>query len=196
MAIVPCSRAPPPAFPRNPRGRLGFPGPTQGLNLHLSCLLHGLPTRLPRPWDSPGKNTGVGCHFLLPCRKVKSESEVTQWCPTLSDPMDRPGPSPQALASETVQRKLKHQRPPDWAWALPSLPRSQLLALCVCGSPVGEPALGSAAQAVCQALEAASPAPLEAAPLREATAGGWAEEVLPARPSLEMNMASSLAMRR
>ena len=46
------------------------------------------PTRLPRPWDSPGKNTGVGCHFLLQCRKVKSEREVTQSCPALSDPMD------------------------------------------------------------------------------------------------------------
>jgi len=46
------------------------------------------PTRLPRPWDSPGKNTGVGCHFLLQCMKVKSESEVTQSCPTLSDPME------------------------------------------------------------------------------------------------------------
>ena len=46
------------------------------------------PTRLPRPWDSPGKNTGVGCQFLLQCRKVKSESEVAQLCPTLSDPMD------------------------------------------------------------------------------------------------------------
>ena len=45
-------------------------------------------TRLPRPWDSPGKNTGVGCHFLLQCMKVKSESEVAQFCPTLSDPMD------------------------------------------------------------------------------------------------------------
>ena len=42
----------------------------------------------PRPWDSPGKNTGVGCHFLLQCMKVKSESEVTQSCPTPSDPMD------------------------------------------------------------------------------------------------------------
>ena len=53
------------------------------------------PTRLPRPWDSPGKNTGVGCHFLLQCRKVKSESEVAQSCPTPSDPMDcsPPGPS-------------------------------------------------------------------------------------------------------
>ena len=40
------------------------------------------------PWDSPGKNTGVGCHFLLQCMKVKSESEVTQSCPTLRDPMD------------------------------------------------------------------------------------------------------------
>ena len=46
------------------------------------------PTRLHRPWDSPGKNTGVGCHFLLQCRKVKSESEVAQSCPTLSDTMD------------------------------------------------------------------------------------------------------------
>ena len=42
----------------------------------------------PHPWDSPGKNTGVGCHFLLQCMKVKSESEVAQSCPTLSDPMD------------------------------------------------------------------------------------------------------------
>ena len=42
----------------------------------------------PRPWDSQGKNTGVGCHFLLQCMKVKSESEVAQSYPTLSDPMD------------------------------------------------------------------------------------------------------------
>ena len=41
-----------------------------------------------RPWDSPGKNTGVGCHFLLQCMKVKSESEIAQLCPTLSVPMD------------------------------------------------------------------------------------------------------------
>ena len=46
------------------------------------------PIRLPRPWDSPGKNTGVGCHFLLQCMKVKSESEAAQLYPTLSDPMD------------------------------------------------------------------------------------------------------------
>ena len=52
------------------------------------------PTRLQRPWDSPGKNTGVGCHFLLQCRKVKSESEVTQSCPSLSDAMDCSPPGP------------------------------------------------------------------------------------------------------
>ena len=46
------------------------------------------PTRLPRPWDSLGKNTGLGCHFLLQCMKVKSESEVAQSCPTLSDPIN------------------------------------------------------------------------------------------------------------
>ena len=46
------------------------------------------PTRLHHPWDSPGKNTGVGCHFLLQCMKVKSEREVTQSCPILSNPMD------------------------------------------------------------------------------------------------------------
>ena len=46
------------------------------------------PTRFPHPWNSPGKNTGVGCHFLFQCMKVKSKSEVAQSCPTLSDPMD------------------------------------------------------------------------------------------------------------
>ena len=50
------------------------------------------PTRLPRPWDSPGKNTGVGCQFLLQCMKVKSESEVAQSCPALRDPMDHSPP--------------------------------------------------------------------------------------------------------
>ena len=46
------------------------------------------PSRFPLPWDSPGKNTGVGCHFLLQCKKVKSEREVAPSYPTLRDPMD------------------------------------------------------------------------------------------------------------
>ena len=56
------------------------------------------PTRLLRPWDSPGKNTGVGCHFLLQCIKVKSEREVVQLCLTLGDPLN---PSCQASLSIT-----------------------------------------------------------------------------------------------
>ena len=56
------------------------------------------PTRLPHPWDSPEKNTGVGCHFLLQCMKVKSESEVAQLCLTLSDPMDCSLPGSYAVA--------------------------------------------------------------------------------------------------
>ena len=52
----------------------------------LSDSVQRQPTRLPRPWDSPGKNTGVGCHLLLQCRIVKSE--VAQSCLTPSDPMD------------------------------------------------------------------------------------------------------------
>ena len=59
----------------------------------LSCPtlcdpIDGNPPGSPRPWDSPGKNTGVGCHFRLQCMKVKSESEVAQSRPTLRDPMD------------------------------------------------------------------------------------------------------------
>ena len=57
-------------------------------HVRLSATPRRQPTRLPHPWDSPGKNTGVGCHFLLQCVKVKSESEVAQSCPTLSDLMD------------------------------------------------------------------------------------------------------------
>ena len=62
------------------------------------------PTKLPRPWDSPGKNPGVGCLFLLLCMKVKSESEVTQSCPTLRDLMDRspPGSSVEGIFQARV----------------------------------------------------------------------------------------------
>ena len=56
--------------------------------LTLCNPIGGSPQRLPCPWDSPGKNTGAGCHFLLQCMKVKSESEVPQSSPTLIDPMN------------------------------------------------------------------------------------------------------------
>ena len=64
------------------------------------------PMRLPHPWGSPGKNTGVGCHFLLQCMKVKRESEVAQSCPTLSDPMDCSPPGsavPGILQAKTLE---------------------------------------------------------------------------------------------
>ena len=62
------------------------------------------PARLPHPWDSPGKNTGVGCHFLLQCMKVKSESEVIQSFPILWEPMDcgLPGSSIHGISQARV----------------------------------------------------------------------------------------------
>ena len=70
---------------------MGFSSTSAAKSLQ-SCLTlrphRRQPTRLHHLWDSPGKNTGVGCHFLLQCMKVKSESEVAQLCPTPRDPMD------------------------------------------------------------------------------------------------------------
>ena len=68
------------------------------------------PTRLPSPWDSPGKNTGVGCHFLFQCMKVKSEREVAQSCLTLSDPMDHslPGSSVHGIFEAGVLERGCH----------------------------------------------------------------------------------------
>ena len=76
------------------------------------------PTRLPRPWDSPGKNTGVGCHFILQCVKVKSEIEVSQSCPTSSDLMDcsLPGTSIHGIFQASVL---------EWSTS----PQNKLLAL-------------------------------------------------------------------
>ena len=65
------------------------------------------PTRLPHLWDSPGKNTGVGCRFLLQCMKVKSEREVAQLCLTLRDPMDC------SLPGSSVHGILQ-ARVPEW----------------------------------------------------------------------------------
>ena len=78
----------------NPRQKCSHISSAAAAKSLQSCLtlcdpIDGSPPVSPCPWDSPGKNTGVGCHFLLQYVKVKSESEVTQSCPTLSDPMDR-----------------------------------------------------------------------------------------------------------
>ena len=90
------------------------------------------PTRLPRPWDSPGKNTGVGCHLLLQCMKVKSESEVAQSCPTLSDPMDcsPPGSSVHGVFQARVLEWVAISFSNAWKWKVKvkSLSRVWLLA--------------------------------------------------------------------
>ena len=90
------------------------------------------PARLPCPWDSPGKNNGVGCHFLLQCMKVKSESEVTQSCPTLSDPMDCsiPGsPIPGILQARTLEWvAISFSSAWKWKVKVKSLSRVQLSA--------------------------------------------------------------------
>ena len=61
------------------------------------------PTRLPHPWDSPGKNIEVGCHFLLQCMKVKRESQVAQLCPTLCDPMTAAYQAPPSMGFSRQQ---------------------------------------------------------------------------------------------
>ena len=92
------------------------------------------PIRLPRPWDSPGKNTGVGCHFLLQCRKVKSESQVAQSCPTLCDPIDGspPGsPIPGILQARTLEWvAISFSNAWKWKWKVKvkSLSHVRLLA--------------------------------------------------------------------
>ena len=85
----------------------GFPGAaaaTAAAKSLQSSLTLWDPTRLPRPWASPGKNTGVGCHLLLQCMKVKSECEVPQSCSTLRDPMDcsLPGSSIHGISQARV----------------------------------------------------------------------------------------------
>ena len=76
------------------------------------------PTRLPRPWDSPGRNTGVGCHFFLQCMKVKSESEVAQSCLTLSDPMDcsLPGSSARGIFQARTLEWVAISFSNAWKW--------------------------------------------------------------------------------
>ena len=108
--------------PERPQGSPPVPGVLQagGLEWGAIAFSHGLqPTRLPRPWNSPGKNTGVGCHFLLQCMKVKSESEVAQSCPTLRDPMD-------------CSASLGFSRQEDWSGA----PSPSRMGCSPAGSPV------------------------------------------------------------
>ena len=103
------------------------------------------PTRLPRPWDSPGKNTGVGCHFLLQCMKVKSETEVAQLCPTLVTPWTA---AYQAPLSMGFSRQKYWSGVPAIAFSNPMYSAAKLLQLCptlchpIDSSPPGSPVPG------------------------------------------------------
>ena len=99
------------------------------------------PTRLLCPWDSPGKNTGVGCHCLLQCMKVKSESEVAQSCPTPSDPMDcsPAGPSVHGIFQARVLDSCKwagscEGRSPGQGGKVRGGRQGQFVSICCCCS--------------------------------------------------------------
>ena len=104
------------------------------------------PTRLPRPWDSSGKNTGVGCHFFLQCIKVKSESEVAQSCPTPSDPMDcsTPGSSIHGIFQARVLEWGAIAFSNEMCAAAAAKSRQSCPTLCdpIDGSPPGSPIPG------------------------------------------------------
>ena len=94
------------------------------------------PTRLPHPWDSPGKNAGVGFHFLLQCMKEKSESEVAQLCPTLCDPMDCSPPGSMGFSRQGYWSGV-----PSPSLVLASTVQQTESAVCI-SSPRGSPVLG------------------------------------------------------
>ena len=79
------------------------------------------PTRLPCPWDSPGKNTGVGCHFLLQCMKVKSEREVTQSCPTRATPWTAAYQAPPSMGFSSAGQYNLSFPPLHSVWMFPDM---------------------------------------------------------------------------
>ena len=108
------------------------------------------PTRLLRPWDSPGKNTGVGCHFLRQCMKVKSESEVVQSCPTLRNPMDcsPPGSSIPGILQARILEWVAISFSNEWKWKVKgkSLSRVRLLATPWTAAYQAPPSMGFSRQ--------------------------------------------------
>ena len=121
------------------------------------------PTRLPHPWDSPGKNTGVGCHFLLQCMKVKSqsESEVGQSCLTLSDPMDcsLPGSSIHGIIQARVLEWGAIAFSNAWKWKVKVklLSRVRPLATSWIAAYQAPPSMGFSRQEYCSGLLLLSP---------------------------------------
>ena len=119
------------------------------------------PTRLPRPWDSPGKNTGVGCHVLLQCMKVKSESEVAQSCLTLCDPTDGSplGSSVPGILQARTLEWVAISFPSAWKWKakVKSLSRAWLLATPWTGAHQAPPSMGFSRQEYWSGVPSPSP---------------------------------------
>ena len=107
-------------------------------------------TRLPHPWDSPGKNTGVGCHFLLQGMKVKSETEVAQSCPTLRDPIDgsSPGPDVPGILQARTLEWIAISSSNAWKWKVKvkSLSRVRFLATPWTAAYQAPPSMGFSRQ--------------------------------------------------
>ena len=119
------------------------------------------PTRLCRPRDSPGKNTGVGCHFLLQCMKVKSEREVTQSCLTLSDPMDCsfPGSSIHGIFQARTLEWVAISFSSAWKWKvkMKTFSRVRLLATPQTAAYQAPPPMGFSRQEYWSGLPLPSP---------------------------------------
>ena len=126
------------------------------------CVIHRRqPTRLPCPWDSPGKNTGVGCHFCLQCMKVKSESEVAQSYPTLCNPMDcsLPGSSVHGIFQAIVLEWIAISFSNAWKGKVKvkSLSRFRLLAIPWTAAHQAPPSMGFSRQEYWTGLPLPSP---------------------------------------
>ena len=119
------------------------------------------PTRLRHLWDSPGKNTGVGCHFLLQCMKVKSENEVSQSCLTLSNPMDcsLPGSSIHGIFQARILEWVDIAFSNAWKWKVKvkSLSRVWLLATPWTAAYQAPPSMGFSRQEYWSGLPLPSP---------------------------------------
>ena len=139
------------------------------------------PTRLPCPWDSPGNNTGVGCHFLLQCMKVKSEREVAQLCPILCDPIDHQSVShsppvstvPGVLQARTLEW-VAISSSSAWKWKVKvkSLSRAWFLASPWTAAHQAPPSMGFSRQEYWSGVPLPSPR-YSLAPALSATTSIW-----------------------
>ena len=117
------------------------------------------PMRLPRSWDPPGKNTGVGCYFLLQCMKVKCGSEVAQSCPTLSDPMDcsPPGFSIHGLSSKESGCQCRRHRFNPWVGKIPWRRKWQPIPVFLPEKSHGQRSLEGYSPRCCKELDMSKP---------------------------------------